>query len=107
MTSKKLVKSGVGELKNKNSQQYTKPNEKNNLELNGTNSPIEGTPFRTVKTENGYMLAMGNIAIKEFETKQQAKNAVYRKDWDILLIATAVHTEMVKKEESTDNKEVG
>lgn len=105
MTSKKLVKVGNGKQVTKNSQQSTKQLQNDNSELIGTNEEIKGTPFRVIKeAENVYAVTYGEYGVKRFHTKQEAKSAVYRKDWDIILTAGHIHSIYVNEVKASQNE---
>lgn len=69
---------------------------------------LEGTPFVRRKTEEGYIITMGNHKITEpTKTPKEAENLIYKLNWLTLIrvIATAVENVLDERERKEKKKE--
>lgn len=94
---------------NKNSGVQEKPTDDNMV-----NVQIEGTPFVRRKTDEGYIITMGNHKITEpTKTIKEAEDLIFKLNWLTLIrvIATAVDNviderERRKKDEEDSKREI-
>lgn len=67
---------------------------------------VEKTPFAIMKVNGRWNITMGNYIVKEgIESKEQAKKLIRFKDWQILLVASAIYQEMIKDFEKKQNEQ--
>jgi hypothetical protein len=67
---------------------------------------VEKTPFAIMKVNGLWNITMGNYIVKEgIESKEKAKNLIRLKDWQVLLVATAIYQEMIKDFEKKQNEQ--
>lgn len=67
---------------------------------------VEKTPFAIIKANGLWNITMGNYIVKEgIENKEKAKNLIRLKDWQILLVASAIYQEMIKDFEKRQNEQ--
>ena len=67
---------------------------------------VEKTPFAIMKVNGLWNITMGNYIVKEgIESKGKAKNLIRLKDWQILLVATAIYQEIIKDFEKREKKQ--
>ena len=72
---------------------------------------IEKTPFAIRKVNGSWSITMGNYIVKEgIESKEKARKLIRFKDWQVLLVASAIYQEMIKdfekkqkEQENTNN----
>jgi hypothetical protein len=67
---------------------------------------VEKTPFAIMKRNGTWSITMGNyIVIDNLNTKQEALNKIRKKDWDIIITATAIYQEILKEfQKKQENK---
>ena len=67
---------------------------------------IENSPFAIIKRNEKWSITMGNyIVIDNLNTKQEALNKIRKKDWDIIITATAIYQEILKEiQKKQENK---
>ena len=66
---------------------------------------VEKTPFAIMKVNGLWNITMGNYIVKEgIESKEKAKNLIRLKDWQIILVATAIYQEMIKDFEKSEKE---
>ena len=59
---------------------------------------VEKTPFAIMKANGSWNITMENYMVKEgIESKEKALNLIREKDWQVLLIASAIYQEMIKE----------
>lgn len=67
---------------------------------------VEKTPFAIMKVNGLWNITMGNYIVKEgIESKEKAKNLIRQKDWQVLLVATAIYQEMIKDFEKREKEQ--
>jgi hypothetical protein len=67
---------------------------------------VEKTPFAIMKVNGLWNITMGNYIVKEgIESKEKAKNLIRLKDWQVLLVATAIYQEMIKDFEKREKEQ--
>lgn len=63
---------------------------------------IENTPFTIITLEKGSFIAIGNKRVTEYTTKQECKNLIFERDWDLIanmvMAMYATMTEMINKD---------
>ena len=66
---------------------------------------VDKTPFAIRKVNGSWSITMGNYIVKEgIESKEQAKKLIRFKDWQILLVASAIYQEIIKDFEKIDRE---
>ena len=68
-----------------------------NKKLAGSTEEVRNSPFHIEYTEFGADLYMGKIHIKSFEDKGKLLNAVWDRDWEIILKASKVYAKERRK----------
>lgn len=46
---------------------------------------LDGTPFEIVTTEEGTFVALGSYRLTEFMSKEDAKEKIQKKHWDLII----------------------
>lgn len=46
---------------------------------------LDGTPFEIVTTEEGTFIALGSYRLTEFMSKEDAKEKIQKKHWDLII----------------------
>jgi nitrogen regulatory protein PII-like uncharacterized protein len=72
---------------------------------------VDKTPFAIMKVNGLWNITMGNYIVKEgIESKEKAIQLIRIKDWQVLLVASAIYQEMIKdiekrkkEQENTNN----
>lgn len=58
-----------------------------------------------MKKNGTWSITMGNyIVVDNLNTKQEALNKIRKKDWDIIITATAIYQEIIKDFEKIDRE---
>ena len=68
-----------------------------NKKLAGKKEEVNNSPFHIEYTEFGADLYMGTTKIKSFEDKGKLLNAVWGRDWEILLKASKLYAKERRK----------
>ena len=68
-----------------------------NKKFGGKIEKVINSPFQIKYTEFGADLYMGEILLKSFEDKGKLLNAVWNRDWEILLKASKIYGKRRKK----------
>lgn len=101
--TKKKANALLNEQTNANTQDnsnYSKSQDDTSFEF------VERTPFAIMKRNGTWSITMGNYIVKEgIESKEQAKKLIRFKDWQILLVASAIYQEMIKDFEKRHNEQ--
>jgi hypothetical protein len=59
-----------------------------------------------MKVNGLWNITMGNYIVKEgIESKEKAKDLIRQKDWQVLLVATAIYQEMIKDFEKREKEQ--
>ena len=67
---------------------------------------VDKTPFAIRKVNGSWSITMGNYIVKEgIESKEQAKKLIRFKDWQILLVASAIYQEIIKDFEKKEKEQ--
>ena len=67
---------------------------------------IEKTPFAIMKKNGTWSITMGNyIVVDNLNTKQKALDKIRKKDWDIIITATAIYQEIIKDFEKREKEQ--
>ena len=75
-----------------------------NKKLIGKEEEVINSPFHIKYTEFGADLYMGDTHIKSFEDKGKLLNAVWHRDWEIVLKATKEYGKKRRKKSDDDTK---
>ena len=75
-----------------------------NKRLIGEEEEVINSPFHIKYTEFGADLYMGETHIKSFEDEGKLLNAVWHRDWEILLKATKEYGKKRRKKSDDDTK---
>lgn len=73
-----------------------------NKKLSGSTEEIRNSPFTIVYTDDGVDLIMGSKKIKSYEDKGKALNAVWNRDWDIILSASKEYGKTQRRKKTND-----
>lgn len=66
---------------------------------------VDKTPFAIMKKNGTWSITMGNyIVVDNLNTKQEALDKIRKKDWDIIITATAIYQEIIKDFEKIDRE---
>lgn len=67
---------------------------------------VDKTPFAIMKKNGTWSITMGNYIVKEgIKSKEKAKKLIQFKDWQVLLVATAIYQEMIKDFEKKEKEQ--
>ena len=75
-----------------------------NKKFSGKIEKVINSPFQIKYTEFGADLYMGEILLKSFEDKGKLLNAVWTKDWEIILKAAKEYGKTRRKKSDDDTK---
>ena len=75
-----------------------------NKKLTGSTEKVKDSPFHIVYTDFGADLYMGTALIKCFENKGKLLNAVWNRDWEIILKATKEYGKTRRKKRKTQQR---
>lgn len=66
---------------------------------------LDNAPFVLVEGADGWFIVMGEhiLSEKRFETKEQAKNYVNSKPWELIFVGASAYNKIVAKIENDNN----
>lgn len=66
---------------------------------------VFNSPFKVVQTDNDILLVMGRHVVKRgFDSVQQAISYVRKRDWELILTASAIYNEYINEEKLKKNE---
>ena len=93
-----------GEFQTRKLQSLSELKKARNNKLIGKEEEVINSPFHIKYTEFGADLYMGDTHIKSFEEKGKLLNAVWHRDWEIILKSTKEYGKKRRKKSDDDTK---